>query len=67
MSKQGGRVELEYDAEGEDKGDQAMTLFIASLIIYQFDMSPWLYLVAAVLWLVRTVVLAQALGDIGRG
>lgn len=28
-----------------------MTLFVACLIIYQFDMNPWLYLAAAVLWL----------------
>ena len=30
-----------------------MTLFIASLIIYQFDMNPWLYVLAAVIWAAR--------------
>ncbi len=30
-----------------------MTLFIACLIIYQFDMNPWLYAIAAVLWIAR--------------
>ncbi|MCH9049496.1 MAG: hypothetical protein IIA72_00175 [Proteobacteria bacterium] len=34
-----------------------MTLFIAYLIVYQFDMSPWLYLLAAFLWVARLRVL----------
>ena len=34
-----------------------MTLFIAYLIVYQFDMSPWLYLLAALLWVARLRVL----------
>lgn len=29
-----------------------MTLLIACLIIYQFDMNSWLYVVAAMLWAV---------------
>ena len=34
-----------------------MTLFIACLIVYQFDMSPWLYLLATLLWVARLRVL----------
>ena len=33
-----------------------MTLFIACLIIYQFDMNPWLYGVAAVLWAAHVAI-----------
>ncbi len=33
-----------------------MTLFIAFLIIYQFDMNPWLYAVAVVLWAVHVAI-----------
>lgn len=31
-----------------------MTLFISCLLIYQFDMNPWLYAAAAVLWIAHT-------------
>ena len=30
-----------------------MTLFIACLIIYQFDMNPWLYAAATAIWAAR--------------
>ena len=38
-----------------------MTLFLACLIIYQFDMNPWLYAVAVALWAIHvaTFWLAQ--------
>lgn len=33
-----------------------MTLFIAWLIIYGFDMNPWLYVLATVIWVTRVVI-----------
>ena len=43
-----------------------MTLFIACLMIYQFDMNPWLYAVAVVIWgigvIIRSVIVF-ALGE----
>ena len=38
-----------------------MTLFVACLIIYQFDMNLWLYLVAAGLWLVQVTAVRQGI------
>lgn len=31
-----------------------MTLLIACLMIYQLDMSPWLYVLAIAIWLAET-------------
>ena len=41
-----------------------MTLFIACLIVYQFDMSPWLYLLATLHWVAKLRVLWAAAGTL---
>ena len=43
-----------------------MTLLIACLLIYQFNMSAWWYAVAAVLWLGRAAILYTAHSDLDR-
>ena len=44
-----------------------MTLLIACLLIYHFNMAAWWYAVAAVLWLGRTAILYSAYSDLDRG
>ncbi len=42
-----------------------MTLFIACLIIYQFDMNPWLYAAAIVLWIAGVSIRIAAVIALG--
>lgn len=39
-----------------------MTAFIAFLIIYKLEMSPWLYLIAILIWFVEFRVRTAKLG-----
>ena len=41
-----------------------MTLFIAALLIYQFNMNPWLYVAAVAIWLLGFVLKASWFGNI---
>jgi hypothetical protein len=43
-----------------------MTLLIACLLIYNFNLSGWWYLVAAILWLARTALIYSAFADLDR-
>jgi len=41
-----------------------MTLLIACMLIYHFDMSSWWYVAAGAIWLFRLAVLKYALSDV---
>lgn len=43
-----------------------MTLLIACLLIYHFNMSAWWYAVAAILWIAKVAILYSAMADLDR-
>jgi len=44
-----------------------MTLLIACLLIYNFNMAGWWYALAGVLWLGRAAIVYSAYADLGTG
>lgn len=43
-----------------------MTLLIACLVIYNFNLSAWWYALAVALWLVRAAIVYSAYSDLDR-
>lgn len=43
-----------------------MTLLIACLLIYNFNLPVWWYAIAALVWLVRSTVIYSAYADLDK-